>query len=303
MAQRPCLPALRQGTNRIGRLNGKTTRPGLRKCYACKKPFTVRIGTIFEDSHLPLHLWLQIIHLMCCQQEGHRHPPNPTDAQLQHENRVVPRAPHPRSHEGNRGLFTAPLGGAGKTVEADETLSAGRPESRVLPGPAPKQAVMALVERGGKVRSLPCPERHAPTRCAPSLARHAHRHSRFMTDEVARPIPASAGTSPRTAPSTTARRNTCAATSHTNTVEGFFSILKRGIYGVYQHVTEAHLHRYLCEFDFRYSNRIKLGVDDMMRADSPCRASRASGSPIKQLVANGLRTKPRLARQWRRKRR
>ena len=57
-------------TARIGRLNGKTTRPGLHKCYACKKPFTVRIGTIFEDSHLPLHLWLQVIHLFCCSKKG-----------------------------------------------------------------------------------------------------------------------------------------------------------------------------------------------------------------------------------------
>jgi transposase-like protein len=80
-----------QGTDHIGRLNGKTTRPGLRKCYACKKPFTVRMGTIFEDSHLPLHLWLQIIHLMCCSKKG-----------------MVHRTPHPRGHEGKSGpLYSA----------------------------------------------------------------------------------------------------------------------------------------------------------------------------------------------------
>ena len=95
VAERPGLPALRGSAARVGRLEGKTTRPGLCKCYACRKPFTVRMGTIFEFSHLALHLWLQVIHLMCASKKGISDPPNPTDAQLLDENRLVPDPPDP----------------------------------------------------------------------------------------------------------------------------------------------------------------------------------------------------------------
>jgi transposase-like protein len=254
-----------QGTDRIGRLNGKTTRQGLRKCYACKKPFTVRMGTIFEDSHLPLHLWLQIIHLMCCSKKGI------ATRQIQRMLNCSMKTAWFTGHrireamKENRGLFTPPLGGAGKTVEADETYVGRKAGSRAYEAPAPKQAVMALVERGGKVRSF-----HVPNVTAqflrPILARHAHMDSRFMTDES--PIYTGVGW-------TFASHGTVVHSAkeyvrgevYTNTIEGYFSILKRGIYGIYQHVSEAHLHRYLCEFDFRYSNRVKLGVDDVARAD------------------------------------
>ena len=90
------------GTERIGKLKGKTTRPGLYKCYACKKPFTVRMGTIFESSHVPLHIWLQVIYLIELVQEGIRHPANSAIPSVQHENRVVPRPSHPRVHESAR---------------------------------------------------------------------------------------------------------------------------------------------------------------------------------------------------------
>jgi transposase-like protein len=254
-----------QGTDRIGRLNGKTTRPGLHKCYACKKPFTVRMGTIFEDSHLPLHLWLQVIHLMCCSKKGI------ATRQIQRMLNCSMKTAWFTGHrireamKENRGLFTPPLGGAGKTVEADETYVGRKAGSRAYEAPAPKQAVMSLVERGGKVRSF-----HVPNVTAqflrPILARHARVDSRFMTDES--PIYtgvgwnfASHGTVVHSA------KEYVRGEVYTNTIEGYFSILKRGIYGIYQHVSEAHLHRYLCEFDFRYSNRVKLGIDDVARTD------------------------------------
>jgi transposase-like protein len=254
-----------QGTDRIGRLNGKTTRPGLHKCYACKKPFTVRMGTIFEDSHLPLHLWLQVIHLMCCSKKGI------ATRQIQRMLNCSMKTAWFTGHrireamKENRRLFTPPLGGAGKTVEADETYVGRKAGSRAYEAPAPKQAVMALVERGGKVRSF-----HVPNVTAqflrPILARHAHMDSRFMTDESSIYTGigwnfASHGTVVHSA------KEYVRGEVYTNTIEGYFSILKRGIYGIYQHVSEAHLHRYLCEFDFRYSNRIKLGIDDSARAD------------------------------------
>ena len=249
---------------KIGRLAGKTTRPGLRKCYGCRKAFTVRMGSIFEDSHLPLRTWLQAIHLMCASKKGI------STRQLQ---RMLGCGLRTAWFLGHRireamaekyGLFTPPLGGAGKTVEADETYVGRKAESRAYEAPAPtKQSVMAPVERGGKVRSFHVPNVTA-NMLRPIIGRHAHPDSRFMPDES--PIYtgigwnfASHGTVVHSA------KEYVRGEAYTNTVEGYFSILKRGIYGVYQHVSEAHLHRYLCEFDFRYSNRIRLGVDDVQR--------------------------------------
>lgn len=250
---------------RIGRLNGKTTRPGLRKCYACKKPFTVRMGTIFEDSHLPLHLWLQIIHLMCCSKKGI------ATRQIQRMLNCSMKTAWFTGHrireamKENRDLFTPPLGGTGKTIEADETYVGRKAESRAYETPAPKQAVMALVERGGKVRSFHVPNVTAQL-LRPILARHAHMDSRFMSDESR--IYTGIGWNFASHETVVhSEKEYVRGDVYTNTVEGYFSILKRGICGVYQHVSEAHLKRYLCEFDFRYSNRSKLGIDDVARAD------------------------------------
>jgi transposase-like protein len=254
-----------QETARIGRLSGKTTRPGLRKCYACKKPFTVRMGTIFEDSHLPLHLWLQIIHLMCASKKGI------STRQIQRMLNCSMKTAWFTGHrireamKETRGLFTPPLGGAGRTVEADETYIGRKAESRAYEAPAPKQAVMALVERGGKVRSFHVPNVTAQS-LRPIIGRHAHMDSRFMSDESR--IYTGIGWNFASHQTVVhSEKEYVRGDVYTNTVEGYFSILKRGIYGVYQHVSEAHLKRYLCEFDFRYSNRIKLGVDDVKRAD------------------------------------
>jgi transposase-like protein len=252
-------------TGRIGRLNGKPTRSGLRKCYACKKPFTVCMGTIFEDSHLPLHLWLQIIHLFCCSKKGI------ATRQIQRMLNCSMKTAWFTGHrireamKENRGLFTPPLGGADKTIEADETFIGRKAGSRAYEEPAPKQAVMALVERGGAVRSFHVPNVTAKM-LRPLIGRHAHRDSRFMTDESR----IYTGIGWNFASHSTVMHEAkeyVRGDVYTNTIEGYFSILKRGLYGVYQHVSETHLKRYLCEFDFRYSNRIKLGIDDATRAD------------------------------------
>ncbi len=254
-----------QGTDRIGRLNGKTTRPGLHKCYACKKPFTVRMGTLFEDSHLPLHLWLQVIHLFCCSKKGI------ATRQIQRMLNCSMKTAWFTGHrireamKEKRGLFTPPLGGAGKTIEGDETYIGRKHTSRAYEAPAPKQAVMSLVERGGKVRSF-----HVPNVTAqflrPIIGRHADMDSRFISDESQ--IYTGIGWNFRSHETVVhSEKEYVRDDVYTNTVENYFSILKRGIYGVFQHVSEAHLHRYLCEFDFRYSNRIALGIDDVARAD------------------------------------
>jgi len=250
---------------RVGRLQGKTTRPGLYKCYACRKPFTVRMGTIFESSHLPLHLWLQIIHLMCASKKGI------STHQIQRMLRCSMKTAWFLGHRIRESMreihdmWTPPLGGAGRTIEADETYVGRKSTSRAFEAPAQKEAVMALVERQGRIRSF-----HIPNVTArmlhPILARHAHRDSRFMTDEARHYT----GIGWNFASYGTVRHDLkeyVRGDVHTNTIEGYFSILKRGIFGVYQHVSPAHLKRYLSEFDFRYSYRVRLGYNDVKRAD------------------------------------
>jgi transposase-like protein len=250
---------------RIGRLQGKTTRPGLYKCYRCKKPFTVRMGTVFESSHLPLQLWLQIIHLMCASKKGI------STNQIQRMLRCSMKTAWFLGHRireamnDKPGVFFSPIGGEGKTVEADETYIGRKATSRAFEEPAPKQSVMSLVERGGAVRSF-----HVPNVTAkmlhPLIAKHAQRDSRFMTDESGTYAGLGWNFKSHQTVMHTAKEYVRGEV-YTNTIEGYFSILKRGIYGVYQHVSEAHLNRYLNEFDFRYSNRERLGVDDVARAD------------------------------------
>jgi transposase-like protein len=257
---------------KIGRLQGKTTRLGLRKCYACKKPFTVRMGTIFEDSHLPLHLWLQIIHLMCASKKGI------STRQVQRMLECSMKTAWFLTHrireamKESRGIFTPPMGGAGKTVEVDETYVGRKAGTKAFLPVSEKQPVVALVERDGKVRSFHFPTIRANT-LRSTMARNISLESRLMTDEsrmytYIRHNFASHGTINHT------ERKYVQGDVHTNTVEGYFSILKRGIYGVYQHVSEAHLKRYLCEFDFRYNNRIALGVDDTERAANAVKGAR-----------------------------
>lgn len=248
-----------------GRLNGKRTRPGLWKCYACRKQFTVRMGTIFESSHVPLHIWLQVIRLMNSSKKGF------STRQIQRTLNCSMKTAWFLGHRVREcmkeveGFEFDPMGGVGQTVEADETYI-GRKEGRKKhAGTGHKNAVMSLVQRGGSVRSFHVPNVNAAT-LRPIIGRHVYQDSRFMTDESAIYTGigwnfASHGTVNH------GKEEYVRGDVYTNTVEGYFSILKRGIYGVYQHVSEAHLHRYLAEFDFRYSYRIKTGYDDQARSD------------------------------------
>jgi transposase-like protein len=167
---------------RIGRLAGKSTRPGLYKCYRCKKQFTVRMGSIFESSHLSLRLWLQVIHMMCAGKKGVS--TNEVQRTLQCSMKTAWFLTHRIREMMNDkpGPFFSPIGGEGKTVEADETYIGRKAESRAFEAPAPKQSVVALVERGGAVRSFHVPNVTAQM-LRPIIGKHAHRDSRFMTDE------------------------------------------------------------------------------------------------------------------------
>ena len=254
-------------TARIGELKGKTTRVGLRKCYACRKPFTVRMGTIFESSHLPLHLWLQVIHLMCASKKGisTRQVQRMLDCSMKTAWFLTHRIREAMAEK--HGIFTPPLGGEGKVVEADEAYIGRDPEKK-LSGPGPKFPVVALVERDGSVRSFHVAS-VTSTNVHSILARHASPKSRLMSDESR--IYTGIGWAFADHGFVTHSRKEYVSrqdpTIHTNTVEGFFSILKRGITGTFHHVSEAHLHRYLAEFDFRYNTRERLGVDDTKRAE------------------------------------
>ncbi len=251
---------------KAGRLQGKSNRPGLWKCYACRKPFTVRMGTVFESSHTPMHIWLQIMYVMCSSKKGF--PTRQIQRMLNCSMKTAWFLGH-RVREAMKettAIFPDKMGGGGATIEADETFVGGKAKNRAYAPVPEKMAVAALVERDGRVRSFHVPNVTA-NNLYPIIARHTHADSRFMTDES--DVYSAIGRTFKGGHLTVnhSEKEYVRDDTYTNTLEGYFSILKRGVYGVYFHVSEAHLHRYLSEFDFRYSNRIKLGVDDRKRTD------------------------------------
>lgn len=245
---------------RIGKLAGKSTRIGTRKCYACRKPFTVKVGTIFESSHVPLHLWLQAIHLLCASKKGI------SSNQLHRVLGITLKSAWFLSHrirEAMRDGKLSPMGGAGMIVEADETYFGRKPGADVRRKSAShKHAILSLIERGGKARSFII-DRATTETVAPIVAANIARETRLMTDEARHYILVGRQMASHEAVAHT-KGEYARGDVNTNSAEGFFSIFKRGIY---QKCDEKHLHRYLAEFDFRYSNRVALGIDDTARAD------------------------------------
>jgi transposase-like protein len=248
--------------DRVGRLKGQTTRVGLCKCYSCKKPFTVRMGTIFESSHLALHLWLQIIHLMCASKKGisTRQIQRMLDCSMKTAWFLGHRIREAMKDNGGM------IGGFGKTVEADETYLSKSPKTRKPAGTAlnakPAPMVFALVERGGNIRSMYLDHRNVRS----AVYKHLHEDSRLVTDgsNTYRFIMATPAQHESVDHS---KREWVRGDVHTNTLEGYFSIFKRGLVGIYQHMDKKHLNRYLAEFDFRMNTRAKFGVDDAQRAE------------------------------------
>lgn len=247
---------------KIGRLQGKTTRPGLRKCYACRKPFTVRIGTIFEDSHCPLRYWLQAIYLLCSSKKGI------STRQLQRTLGVGMKTAWFLGHRIRLAMApgsdqSGPLGGSGVTVEADETYMAKSPKTRQPKGKLAYErtgaTVLSLVERGGRIRSVSLDNQKVSN----VLWKHLDENSRLVTDKAQHYKFAVRDH----AAVDHSKREWVRGDVHTNTLESFFSIFKRGMVGVYQHVDKRHLDRYLAEFDFRRNTRAKLGITDTARAD------------------------------------
>jgi transposase-like protein len=264
----------------------KTNRPGVFRCgeKACRKDFTVTMKTVMERSHIALHKWLQGFHLMTSSKKGY------SAHQLHRTLGITYRSAwfmwH-RVREAMRAGGLAPMGGEGETVEIDESYIGRKPGIEARPGWVHhKHAVLTLVERGGSARSFHIDEA-TKENIVPIVRENIARESHLMTDEARRYerlgdefAAHSAVDHSRGEYGYTDRKT--GASINTNTVEGYYSIFKRGMKGVYQHCGEQHLHRYLAEFDFRYSNRVALGVDDRERARRA-----VSGASGKRLTYQG----------------
>jgi transposase-like protein len=237
----------------------KGARPGLLFCGDCREQFTVTVGTVFEHSKVPLHKWVLATHLLCSSKKGI------SGHQLSRTLGVTYKTAWFMAHrirEAMKPNHNGMLGGNGP-VEADETFVGTKPGAKKRHGYGHKNAVLSLVERNGEVRSFHVANVTANT-LKPYLQANVIPEAHLMTDD--------AGQYRLIGPEFAyhdvvnhSQGEYARGQVHTNTAEGFFSILKRGIYGVYQHVSPCHLHRYTTEFDFRYNHRAKLGYDDSMR--------------------------------------
>jgi len=253
-------------TVRIGKLHGKSTRVGTHKCYVCKKSFTVKIGTIFEDSHIPLRLWLQAITLISASKKGI------SANQLHRMLGITLKSAWFLGHrirEAMRSGEFAPFGSNGGIVESDETFIGKEDGKPVRKGYAHKRKILSLIDRNsGDARSFVIDSVNAKT-VVPLLQENIDREARIITDDAGqyhylKDLFADHSVVCHSQGEYVSMKD---RTIHTNTVEGFFSIFKRGMKGVYQHCKKRHLHRYLAEFDFRYSNRVSRGADDAERAE------------------------------------
>ena len=256
-------------TGNITRLNGKSTRPGVHKCNDCKSPFTVTVGTVFERSKVPLNKWVLAVHLMASSKKGM------SAHQLHRTIGVTYKTAwfmFHRIREAMRDDDSALFGTDGGTVEVDETFIGhdrtikpkGEKKGR---GYAHKHKVLALVDRtSGRAKSMVVDDLKATT-LVPILKANISKEATIYSDEAGQYkhldryfedhdfVRHGAGEYVR-------------GDVHTNTIEGYFSIFKRGMKGVYQHCAKKHLHRYTAEFEFRYNNRTANGIDDAMRANA-----------------------------------
>lgn len=248
--------------HRIEANPAKNVRPGLLACGHCRGQYTVTVGTVFEDSKIPLHKWVYANHLICSSKKGI------SSKQLERVLGVTYKTAWFMSHRLRTGMKSTPtgqLGGGGKVVEADETYWGRKRGKKMHPqGMEHKQKIFSLVERNGTVRSFHVPN-VSGANLKPILREHVDRRTAIHTDEFG----AYAGLRKEFAAHETVThgiKEYVRGNVTTNTIEGYFSILKRGLTGIYQCVSEQHLQRYVDEFDFRYNNRQSLGVDDEQRA-------------------------------------
>lgn len=251
-----------------------TKRAGVYRCAeaACRKDFSVTMRTVMERSHIALHKWVLAFALYTASKKGF------SAHQLHRTIGVTYRSAWFMAHrirESMRDGGLTPMGGEGKIVEADEAYFGntdvpkvspqrrGRPFTKKGKGSS-KRAIVSLVERGGRVRSFHPAVADGAT-VAQIVRENVARETRLHTDESKLYL--------RVGPEFAAHETVNHSAKEyargdvtTNSVEGYFSIFKRGMRGVYQHCGEKHLHRYLAEYDFRFNHRVALGFGDGDRA-------------------------------------
>lgn len=242
-------------------------RHGLKKCGECRKQFTAKVGTVFEHARLPLTKMLQAVHLIVSSKKGISAHQLSRVLEVQYKSAWF--LAHRIREAMRSGDLATPFGSGGGAVEVDETYIGAKSDyNGNRRGYGHKHAVLALVDReSGQSRWFHIENSRAAD-IHPIVAANISREARLMTDEakmyrkIGRDF-AEHGTTTHAAFQYVDLND---RTVHTNTVEGAFSIFKRGMRGVYQHCAEHHLHRYLAEFEFRYNNRTANGVDDRQRA-------------------------------------
>lgn len=264
------------GYDRISKMQGKSTRVGAYKCYQCRKPFTVKIGTIFESSHVAMHIWLQAMFLIAGSKKGI------SSNQLHRTLGVTLKTAWFMSHrirEAMKSDDTGFFGEGGGMVEADETFIGNDPDKpfeakermggrKTSPNFRNKIAVLALIDRAtGRSASIVV-DNLTIAELQPLIAAKVHPDAILMTDQARFYGRIGADYAGHEVVNHGAEEyvRKGAPHIHTNTIEGYFSIFKRGMKGVYQHCQKKHLNRYLAEFDFRYTNRVATGCNDEDRA-------------------------------------
>jgi transposase-like protein len=258
--------------DRITKLQGKSTRPGVYKCKDCRKPFSVTVGTVMERSHIPLSKWLLAAQLMASSKKSmsahqlHRMVGTSYEAAWFMFHRL-------REAAADLGDTDPPLGGKNKVVEADEAFIGGKARNKAFGPPPKKMAVFTLVEREGKAHSS-----HVPDVTADGLRKvafeRASKKSYLMTDET--PVYQKIGEefSGHGTVNHSAEEYARGTFWYTNNAEAFFALLKRAVYGQFHHISERHLFRYLAEADFKWNYRVALGYDDVDRAAALLRGTK-----------------------------
>ena len=234
-------------------------RKGVWKCKSCRKQFTVKVGTIFEDSHIPLYQWLSAIQFLCASKKGM------SAHQLHRMLNITYKSAWFMAHRIRYAMTQPPLNEKlTGIVEADETYIGGKAHGKRGRGATNKIPVFALIQRGGDVRSFKA-ERVTAKNLKGIIREHVNKQSTIMTDEFL----AYKGLHNEFADHQTVNHGTgeyVRGNAHTNTAEGYFSLLKRGIVGTYHHISQQHLDRYLNEFNFRYNSRKVTDSNRMMLA-------------------------------------
>lgn len=244
-------------------LKGKAHRQGLWKCADCREQFSVTVGTVFERSKIKLNVWLQAVYLLCCSKKGM------SSHQLHRVLGVTYKTAWFMSHRIREAFRSGSglLGGGGGIVEADETYWGKQPGVRATQGGGGRHKVVSLVSREGETRSY-----HVATvnkaNVGAILGAQIAKDSKLFTDTASyyRHLPKTMFAKHEMV--NHSRKEYARGEVHTNTVEGYFGLLKRGLFGTYHHISEAHLQRYLHEFDFRFTNRVSLGVNDADRTNT-----------------------------------